>query len=295
MKNNNKGIILAGGHGTRLLPLTKGISKQLLPVYDKPMIYYPLSILMEAGIREILIISTPRDLPRFKDLLNNGENIGINISYKEQPKPNGIAEALTIGSEFIGKSNICLILGDNIFYGKGFNNQLNKAIDNLNNGYSTIFSVEVDNPSEFGVIEFSNNNKINKIIEKPIEPCSNNIVSGLYFYTNKVVSVAKKLKPSYRGELEITDINNSYIRDEKLKCIKLDSSYSWFDTGTYDSLIKTSKFFHKIEYESGNKIACIEEVALKKGYINKLEYIKIAESMTDSDYGEYLSKKLKDY
>lgn len=296
MKKNIKGIILAGGYGSRLLPLTRGISKQLLPVYDKPMIYYPLSILMNAGIRDILIISTSRDIPRFKDFFEDGSSIGLNISYEEQPKPNGIAEAFIIGADFIGNSNLCLILGDNIFYGKGLNKLLNKAVDNLNNDYSTIFSVEVENPTQFGVIEFSGkNNKINKIIEKPKKTNSNCIVSGLYFYTNNVVEISRNLKPSRRGEIEITDINNYYLKNERLKHIYLDSSFSWSDTGTFDSLVKASNFYQQIENQTGNKIACIEEIAFKRGYINKSKFLEIANSMIGSNYGKYLLKKSKDY
>ena len=295
MKSNTKGIILAGGTGSRLMPLTKGISKQLLPVYDKPMIYYPLSTLMSAGIRDILIISTPRDLPRFKDLFKNGQDIGLNISYKEQPEPNGIAEAFILGADFIEKSDLCLILGDNIFYGKGLNELLNEAMSNLDKDYSTIFSVEVENPTQFGVIEFSEDNKIKRIAEKPNNTDSKSIVSGLYFYTNEVVQIAKNLEPSKRNELEITDVNNYYLKKGKLKSAKLDSSFSWSDTGTYDSLIKASKFYQEIEYQTGKKVACIEEIALKKGYINKSEFIKIANSMIESNYGKYLLRKSKDY
>ena len=295
MKSNTKGIILAGGTGSRLMPLTKGISKQLLPVYDKPMIYYPLSTLMSAGIRDILIISTPRDLPRFKDLFKNGQDIGLNISYTEQPEPNGIAEAFILGADFIEKSDLCLILGDNIFYGKGLNELLNEAMSNLDKDYSTIFSVEVENPTQFGVIEFSEDNKIKRIAEKPNNTDSKSIVSGLYFYTNEVVQIAKNLEPSKRNELEITDVNNYYLKKGKLKSAKLDSSFSWSDTGTYDSLIKASKFYQEIEHQTGKKVACIEEIALKKGYINKSEFIKIANSMIGSNYGKYLLRKSKDY
>ena len=290
-----KGIILAGGSGTRLYPLTKGQSKQLLAIHDKPMIYYPLSVLMLAGIRDILIISTPRDLPRFKDLFKNGQDIGLNISYKEQPNPNGIAEAFVLGADFIEKSDLCLILGDNIFYGKGLNELLNEAMSNLDKDYSTIFSVEVENPTQFGVIEFSEDNKIKRITEKPNNTDSKSIVSGLYFYTNEVVQIAKNLEPSKRNELEITDVNNNYLKKGKLKSVRLDSSFSWSDTGTYDSLIKASKFYQEIEYQTGNKVACIEEIALKKGFINKSEYIKIANSMIESNYGKYLLRKSKDY
>ena len=293
--SNTKGIILAGGNGTRLYPMTKCISKQLLPVYDKPMIYYPLSILMEAGIKDILIISTKRDLPRFKDIFGNGNKIGLNISYAIQSKPNGIAEAFIIGSNFIGLNNVCLILGDNIFYGKNLTKFLDCALKNLNNNYSTIFGVEVQNPNEFGVIEFSDDNKMNKIVEKPAETESSYIVSGLYFYTNDVVKISESLKPSARGELEITDINNHYLKSKKLELIKLNSSHYWSDVGTYDSLIRTSKFCKQIEDMTGNKISCIEEIALRKGFITRKKFLDIANSMISSEYGKYLLKKAKDH
>ena len=285
---------MAGGHGSRLFPLTKCISKQLLPVYDKPMIYYPLSVLMEAGIKDILIISTQKDLPRFKDIFGDGSKIGLQISYATQKKPNGIAEAFIIGSNFIGANDVCLILGDNIFYGKNFKELLDQALYNLNNGFSTIFGVQVENPKEFGVIEFSDENKINKIIEKPVMTNSSHIVSGLYFYTNNVIEISKDLKPSARGELEITDINNHYLKLKKLEVIKLNSSFYWSDAGTYDSLIKTSKFCKEFEDMTGNKLSCIEEIALKKGFIKKNKFLEIANSMAASDYGKYLLKKIKE-
>ena len=293
MKNKIKGIILAGGYGSRLFPLTKTISKQLLPVYDKPMIYYPLSILMMSGIRDILIISTSRDLPRFKNLLKDGNQLGLNLSYIEQSKPNGIAEAFILGEEFIGNNNVCLILGDNIFHGKGFVKLLNEAVANLINGYSSIFSTTVENPNEFGVIEFSKNFKIKKIVEKPENFIGNNIVSGLYFYTNDVIQISKNLKPSKRGELEITEINNCLLNLNSLKVIMLDSSFYWSDTGTYDSLIKASKFFQEYENKTGNKLACIEEIALKLGYINNSAFVDLANSMIMSSYGRYLYAKSK--
>ncbi len=295
MRDKTKGIILAGGHGSRLYPMTKCISKQLLPVYDKPMIYYPLSILMEAGIKDILIITTKRDLSRFKDIFGNGSKIGLKISYAIQSKPNGIAEAFIIGSNFIGSNNVCLILGDNIFYGKDLTKFLDSALENLNNNYSTIFGVEVENPNEFGVIEFSDDNKINKIIEKPVETDSNYIVSGLYFYTNDVIKISENLKPSVRGELEITDINNHYLKSKKLEVIKLNLLHYWSDVGTYDSLIKTSKFCKELEDMTGNKVSCIEEIALKKGFITRKKFLEIANSMIKSDYGKYLFMKSKNY
>ena len=287
-----KGIILAGGNGSRLYPLTLGTSKQLLPVYDKPMIYYPLSILMKAKIKDILIISTEQDLPKFKNLLGNGSDLGINISYKVQFEPNGIAESFIIAKSFIGKDNVCLILGDNIFHGDGFISNIIKAKEHLNKGFSTIFGVSVDNPESFGVIEFDKKNKIIGIVEKPEIAKSNFIVSGLYFYTNDVVNYAKKLSPSTRGEKEITDINNAYLNNNKLKLNLLDKRTSWIDTGTYGSLIKASKYFEDYELKSSKKAACIEEIALKMKYINKGQLSKIANNMKNSDYGKYLLKIL---
>jgi len=285
-----KGIILAGGYGTRLYPLTYGTSKQLLPVYDKPMIYYSLSTLMNAGIKDIMIISTPNDLPRFKNLFKDGKHIGLNISYAHQKTPNGIAESLIIGADFIGNDNICLILGDNIFHGNNFISLLDKARLNLENNYSTIFGVEVDNPNDFGVIEFDSENKIYNIVEKPDNALSKIIVSGLYYYTNDVIKIAKNLKPSLRGELEITDINNHYLSQNKLRLVKLDSETSWIDTGTYDSLIQASKYFQDYENKTAKKVACIEEIALRLGYIDKKKLICIANSMKNSNYGKYLLK-----
>ena len=287
-----KGIILAGGNGSRLFPLTYGTSKQLLPVYDKPMIYYPLSIFMHAQIKDILIISTEQDLPKFKILLGDGDRLGLNIDYKVQPEPNGIAESFLIGEDFIGDYNVSLILGDNIFHGENFLSLVNKAKLNLNNGISSIFGVTVDNPENFGVVEFDNENNIKEIKEKPDFPSSNIIVSGLYFYTNDVIKYAKKLTPSKRGEKEITDINNRYLSASRLKLLRLDSKISWIDTGTYSSLIEASKYFENYEKKTGKKVACIEEIAFKLGYINKLKLKKIAKSMCKSEYGEYLFKIL---
>ena len=283
-----KGIILAGGNGSRLYPLTFGTSKQLLPVYDKPMIYYPLSIFMLTGIRDILIISTKEDVPKFEKLLGNGERLGINISYEIQLKPNGIAESFIIGEKFIADNNVALILGDNIFHGKSFILNVLKAKENLINGFSSIFGVSVQNPKDFGVIEFDTQNNIVKINEKPDHAKSNIIVSGLYFYTNDVVKFAKKLRLSKRGEKEITDINNCYLSINKLKLIHLDPSTSWIDTGTYSSLIKASRYFENHEKITGNKIACVEEIAIKMGYINQKQLLKIANSMCNSEYGKYL-------
>jgi len=283
-----KGIILAGGNGSRLFPLTLGTSKQLLPVYDKPMIYYPLSVLMEAEIKDILIISSEEDLPKFKKLLGNGNFLGINISYAIQIKPNGIAESFVIGKEFINNDNVCLILGDNIFHGEGLISNINNAKKNLSEGYSSIFGVSVNNPENFGVIEFDNNNHIKRIIEKPINPKSNIIVSGLYFYTNDVVNYAKNLKKSTRGEKEITDVNNYFLSLNKLRLNMLSNDISWIDTGTYSSLIQASKYFENFENKTNMKVACIEEVAFKMGYINKFQLQKVAETMINSDYGKYL-------
>ncbi len=283
---------MAGGYGSRLYPLTFAASKQLLPVYDKPMIYYPLSTLMHAGIRDILIISTKEDLPRFKNLLKNGKQIGLNISYLHQKSPNGIAESFIIGSEFIGNDNVCLILGDNIFHGDEFISFLDKARINLKNNASTIFGVNVEKPNEFGVIEFDSENKIFNIVEKPVNTLSNMIVSGLYYYTNDIVNVAKNLMPSSRGELEITDVNNFYLSKKRLKLVKLDSDISWIDTGTYDSLIQASKYFQDYENSTFKKVACIEEIALNLGYIDSKQLRILADSMKNSNYGKYLLKIL---
>jgi len=290
-----KGIILAGGNGSRLMPLTKSISKQLLPVYDKPMIYYPLSTLMSIGIRDILIISTKRDLPRFKELFNNGSNIGLNLSYEFQKEPNGIAEAFIIGKEFIGSDSVCLILGDNIFHGENIDKFLSKAIKNLDKNFSSIVSVKSKNPKDFGVIEFSKSNKIQRIIEKPENTNSNSIVSGIYFFTNDVIKVASSLKPSSRGELEIIDIVNYYLKREKLKLINLGDEFFWSDTGTYDSLIETSNYFNRLEKDSHKKVACIEEIALLNGYISESDFFKIAKSMNSSNYGVFLMEFFKNY
>lgn len=283
-----KGIILAGGHGSRLFPLTLGTSKQLLAVYDKPMIYYPLSVFMLAGIKNILIISNIEHMQMFKRLLGNGSNLGISISYEIQPEPNGIAEAFIIGEDFIGDDNVCLMLGDNIFHGEGFISNVSDAIENLNLGFSSIFGVSVQDPENFGVIEFDKNNKIKNIVEKPKNPASNFIVSGLYLYTNDVVKYSKNLIPSKRGEKEITDINNNYLSINKLNLKLLKPSISWIDTGTYSSLIQASKYFEDFEKRTGKKAACIEEIAFNLGYISKKELTKIGNSMQNSEYGKYL-------
>lgn len=282
-----KGIILAGGKGTRLYPVTKGVSKQLLPVYDKPLIYYPLSVLMLAGLRKILIISTSRDIPRFKDLLGDGRQIGIEISYAEQPEPRGIAESFIIGEDFIEKDNVALILGDNIFYGHDLTKFLEEA-SHLKEG-AMIFGYYVKNPHRYGVIEFDENLNVISIEEKPKNPKSNWVVTGLYFYDNEVVKIAKSLKPSQRGELEITDVNNEYLKRGKLKLKLLGRGFAWLDTGTYDSLIEASMFIKTIEERQGLKIGCIEEIAYRLGYIDKEQLLKLAEN-TSTNYGDYLKK-----
>jgi len=282
-----KGIILAGGKGTRLYPATKGVSKQLLPVYDKPLIYYPLSVLMLAGLRKILIISTPRDIPRFKDLLGDGRQIGIEISYAEQPEPRGIAESFIIGEDFIGKDNVALILGDNIFYGHDLTKFLEEA-SHLKEE-AMIFGYYVKNPHQYGVIEFDENLNVISIEEKPKNPKSNWVVTGLYFYDNEVIKIAKSLKPSQRGELEITDVNNEYLKRGKLKLKLLGRGFAWLDTGTYDSLIEASMFIKTIEERQGLKIGCIEEIAYRLGYIDKEQLLKLAEN-TSTNYGDYLKK-----
>lgn len=296
MSNKLKGIILAGGHGSRLYPLTRGTSKQLLPVYDKPMIYYPLSVLMNIGVKDVLIISTEKDINRYEDLFEGVNSLGLKISFKIQEKPNGIAEAFIIGKDFIGESNVCLILGDNIFHGDGFINKLETAKNNLvKKGFSTIFGYEVDNPNCFGVAEFDSNQNVISIEEKPIKPKSNFAIVGLYFYTNDIINNVKLIQPSKRGELEISDINNIYIKNDKLQLIKLDKSFSWLDTGTFKSLIYASEYFRKIELKTKSKVACVEEIALKKKLIDIETFEEIARSMINSSYGKYLLKILKEY
>ena len=287
-----KGIILAGGAGTRLNPLTKAISKQLIPVYDKPMIYYPLSTLMLAGIKEILIISTPQDLPKFIELFGDGHIIGLNIFYKEQPKPEGIAQAFIIGEEFIGEDSVCLILGDNIFYGHSLSMTLQK-IAGLKEG-ACIFGYWVANPQRYGVVEFNENNEVISIEEKPKHPKSNYAVPGLYFYDNKVVEIAKNLKPSARGELEITDVNLAYLRKGNLKVQILGRGYAWLDTGTPDSLLDASNYIATMERRQGLKIGCIEEVAFRMGYIDKNQFKGIIERFPENDYRKYLEMILKE-
>ena len=287
-----KGIILAGGTGTRLNPITKSISKQLIPVYDKPMIYYPLSSLMLAGIRDILIISTPQDLPKFRELFGDGEEIGLNISYKEQPKPEGIAQAFIIGEEFIGKDSVCLILGDNIFYGHSLSMTLQKMAG-LKEG-ACIFGYWVANPQRYGVVEFNENNEVISIEEKPKHPKSNYAVPGLYFYDNEVVNIAKNLKPSARGELEITDVNLAYLKKGNLKVELLGRGYAWLDTGTPDNLLDASNYIATMERRQGLKIGCIEEVAFRMNYVDKNQFEGIIERLPVNDYRKYLEMILKE-
>lgn len=286
-----KGIILAGGAGTRLYPLTQVTSKQLLAVYDKPMIFYPLSTLMLAGIRDILIISTPADLQNFKNLLGDGHNIGLTLSYKEQPSPDGLAQAFIIGDEFIGKDSCAMILGDNIFYGNGFSKLLQEAASKISG--ATIFGYYVDDPERFGVVSFSSTGKAVSIEEKPKAPKSNYAVTGLYFYDNKCVDYAKELKPSARGELEITDINRIYLKNDNLDVCVLGRGYAWLDTGTVDSLADASAFIMAVEKRQGIKIAALEEVAYRMGYINEEQLLKLIPTYGKSPYGEYLQKVLK--
>jgi glucose-1-phosphate thymidylyltransferase len=288
-----KGIILAGGSGTRLYPLTKGVSKQLLPIYDKPMIYYPLSVLMLAGIREVLIISTPEDLPNFEKLLGNGSEIGIQLSYKEQPSPDGLAQAFILGEKFIGPDNVCLVLGDNIFYGYGFTGILKNAIKNVINGKSTVFGYYVNDPERYGVADFDADGNVISIEEKPIDPKSNFAVVGLYFYTNDVVQIAKNIKPSHRGELEITSVNQEYLKQQNLKVELLGRGFAWLDTGTHDSLMEAGQFIETIEKRQGLKVACLEEIAYHMKYIDKAQLNKLAEPLKKNGYGQYLLKLAK--
>ena len=284
-----KGIILAGGSGTRLYPLTRSVSKQLLPIYDKPMIYYPLSILMLAGIQEILIISTPEDLSKFENLLGDGSNIGIELEYKSQPSPDGLAQAFIIGEEFIGNESVALILGDNIFYGQGLTDLLIDAVSNVkNNNMATVFGYHVKEPSRYGVVEFDDSNKAISIEEKPLNPKSNYAVTGLYFYPNDVVDKAHLVKPSERGELEITTINEMYLNENRLRVNLFGRGYAWLDTGAHEDLLEASMFIETIERRQGLKVACIEEIAFEKGYISREKLIEIASVMKNNQYGQYL-------
>jgi glucose-1-phosphate thymidylyltransferase len=281
-----KGIILAGGSGTRLHPITSAISKQMLPVYDKPMIYYPLSVLMLAGIREILIISTPRDLPGFRNLLGDGKSLGLKFSYKEQPSPDGLAQAFILGEEFIGSEPVCMILGDNIFYGHGLGDALLKTAE-LKKG-ACVFGYYVTDPERYGVVEFNNTKKVISIEEKPLKPKSNYAVTGLYFYDNSVVKKAKALKPSPRGELEITDLNRVFLEEGTLEIKLMGRGMAWLDTGTYESLLQAANFIATLEQRQGLKASCIEEIAYKRGFINKTQLLEVAEPIKKSQYGQYL-------
>jgi len=288
-----KGIILAGGSGTRLYPLTMVTSKQLLPVYDKPMIYYPLSVLMNAGIRDILIISTPQDLPRFQELLRDGSQFGVRLSYKEQPSPDGLAQAFIIGEEFIGDDSVAMVLGDNIFAGHGLKKRLKAAIENAESGRgATVFGYYVDDPERFGIVEFDKNGKAVSIEEKPAKPKSNYCVTGLYFYDNRVVKYAKNLKPSARGELEITDLNRIYLEENQLNVELLGQGFTWLDTGTHESLVEATNFVKTIEQHQHRKIACLEEIAYLNGWISKEDVLKVYELLKKKQYGQYLKDVL---
>ncbi|MBQ7869937.1 MAG: glucose-1-phosphate thymidylyltransferase RfbA [Prevotella sp.] len=284
-----KGIVLAGGSGTRLYPITKGISKQLIPIFDKPMIYYPISVLMLAGIRDILVISTPDDLPGFRRLLGDGSDMGVRFSFAEQPSPDGLAQAFIIGADFIGTDDVCLVLGDNIFYGSGFSGMLRQCVDNVEKeGKATVFGYYVNDPERYGVAEFDAEGNCLSIEEKPKHPKSNYAVVGLYFYPNSVVDIARNIKPSERGELEITSVNQEYLRRGQLKVQTLQRGFAWLDTGTHDSLSEASTFIEVIEKRQGLKVACLEEIAYRKGWITREQLHRLAEPMMKNDYGKYL-------
>lgn len=292
-RHNMKGIILAGGSGTRLYPLTKATSKQLLPINDKPMIYYPLSVLMLAGIREVLIISTPDDLPNFKKLLGTGEDIGMQFSYKIQPSPDGLAQAFILGEEFIRDDDVCLVLGDNIFYGHGFTKLLASSLKNVEeDGKATVFGYYVQDPERYGVVDFDAEGKALSIVEKPAKPKSNYAVVGLYLYPNSVIDVAKNIQPSARGELEITSINQAYLEQSNLKVELMGRGFTWLDTGTHESLLEASNYIQAIENRQGLKVACLEEIAYEMGYIDKIQVLKLAEPLKKNGYGQYLINRV---
>ena len=292
MSHTTKGIVLAGGSGTRLHPITKGISKQLLPIYDKPMVYYPLSVLMLAGIRDILLISTPEDIGGYKRLLGDGSEFGIRLTYAEQPSPDGLAQAFIIGEEFIGDSNVCLVLGDNIFYGQGFSVMLRNAVAKANG--ATVFGYQVKDPERFGVVEFDANKRAVSIEEKPTQPKSNYAVTGLYFYDNNVVEMAKQVKPSARGELEITSINQAYLERGDLSVELLGRGFAWLDTGTHESLLEAGMFVETLEKRQGYKIACLEEIAFNNGWLSREEVLRISQELSKNSYGLYLMNLVKE-
>lgn len=286
-----KGIVLAGGSGTRLYPVTKGVCKQLLPVYDKPMIYYPLSVLMLAGINEVLIISTKQDIGRFENLFGEGSHLGMHFEYVIQPSPDGLAQAFILGERFIANDDVCLVLGDNIFYGDGFSNILQNSINRVRmDKKAVVFSYHVSNPTQFGIVQFDENDDVISIEEKPHNPQSNYAVVGLYFYPNNAIQIAKKIRPSNRGELEITSVNAKYLDDGKLAVERLGRGFAWLDTGTHENLLDASHFVHTVEKRQGNKIACIEEIAYRNGWINTIQLAKLAEPLTKSGYGDYLMR-----
>ena len=288
-----KGIVLAGGSGTRLYPITKGVSKQLLPIYDKPMVYYPISVLMQAGVRDILIITTPQDAPSFRRLLGDGSDFGVRLEYAEQPSPDGLAQAFLIGEEFIGDDSVCLVLGDNIFHGAGLCSKLTQAVERAENeGRATIFGYRVDDPERYGVAEFDDEGRCLSIEEKPAEPKSNYAVVGLYFYPNRVVEIAKSIRPSARGELEITSVNQQFLSDDELNVDTFGEGFAWLDTGTHDSLAEASIFVEVIEKRQGVKIACLEEIAYRRGWISAEQLREVAEPMARNQYGGYLLKIL---
>jgi len=290
-----KGIILAGGSGTRLYPITKGVSKQLTPIYDKPMIYYPLSVLMLSGITEILIISTPHDLPRFEELLGDGKDIGLSLSYQVQPSPDGLAQAFILGEDFIGNDDVCMVLGDNIFYGHGLVEMLNQAVANVTqHNKATVFGYHVKDPDQYGVVDFDEHGNALSLEEKPLKPKSNYAVVGLYFYPNSVVNIAKNIKPSARGELEITTVNQTYLEQGDLKVELMGRGFAWLDTGTHESLLDASNFIQTIETRQGLKVACIEEIAYEMGYISKEELINLAQPLLKNQYGQYLLRRAEE-